>query len=218
MSAQVITVASLKGGSGKSTLASCLAVYWRLRGWRVLLVDADPQHSVLRLAAREQALGGLPVIARADRDMWKAVKEQAGDYDLIVVDTPGFDSEITAAGLAVADLVLIPVKPSPLDVDRMTDTVGLLMAGVQGWAPTFRCVLTQTTRGSVIARHIRAELEEAGFPLLRQELQNRVSYAEAALYGATPTLTQPDGAAAQDVQELAGEVEALLATRKVRSA
>ncbi|WP_067221797.1 AAA family ATPase [Stappia indica] len=218
MSAQVITVASLKGGSGKSTLASCLAVHWRMRGWRVLLVDADPQHSVLRLAAREQALGGLPVIARADRGMWKAVKEQAGDYDLIVVDTPGFDSEITAAGLAVADLVLIPVKPSPLDVDRMTDTVGLLMAGVQGWAPTFRCVLTQTTRGSVIARHIRAELEEAGFPLLRQELQNRVSYAEAALYGATPTLTQPDGAAAQDVQELAGEVEALLATRKVRSA
>lgn len=218
MSAQVITVASLKGGSGKSTLASCLAVYWRMRGWRVLLVDADPQHSVLRLAAREQALGGLPVIGRADRDMWKAVKEQAGDHDLIVVDTPGFDSEITAAGLAVADLVLIPVKPSPLDVDRMTDTVGLLMAGVQGWAPTFRCVLTQTTRGSVIARHIRAELEEAGFPLLRQELQNRVSYAEAALYGATPTLTQPEGAAAQDVQELAGEVEVLLATRKVRSA
>lgn len=218
MSAQVITVASLKGGSGKSTLASCLAVHWRARGWKVLLIDADPQHSVLRLAGREQALGGLPVIGRADRDVWKAVKEQTRDHDLILVDTPGFDSEITAAGLAVADLVLIPVKPSPLDVDRMTDTVGLLMAGVQGWAPTFRCVLTQTTRGSVIARHIRAELEEAGFPLLRQELQNRVSYAEAALYGATPTLIQPESAAAQDVRELADEVEALLATRKARSA
>ena len=48
----------------------------------------------------------------------------------------------------------------------MLDTLNLLINGVSGWRPIFRCVLIQTTRDSVIAKHIRAELAEAGFPLL----------------------------------------------------
>ncbi|HYP09968.1 MAG TPA: ParA family protein, partial [Xanthobacteraceae bacterium] len=55
----IITVATMKGGSGKSTLASCLAVHWHLRGRRPTLIDADPQRSISRLAARERALGGV---------------------------------------------------------------------------------------------------------------------------------------------------------------
>ena len=53
----IITVATMKGGSGKSTLASCLAVHWQLAGRRPTLIDADPQRSIARLAARERALG-----------------------------------------------------------------------------------------------------------------------------------------------------------------
>jgi len=50
----IITVATMKGGSGKSTLASCLAVHWHLRGRHPTLIDADPQRSIMRLAARER--------------------------------------------------------------------------------------------------------------------------------------------------------------------
>ena len=114
--------------------------------------------------------------------------------------------------------MLIPVKASPLDVDRMMDTVKTLMSGVKGWAPTFRCVLTQTTRGSVISRHVRAELEEGGFPLLANDMPNRVAYAEAGLFGATPSLTMPDGPASQDISAIATEAEALLATKKALTA
>ena len=56
---QIITVATMKGGSGKSTLASCLAVHWHLSGRPSTIVDADPQRSIARLAARERALGGV---------------------------------------------------------------------------------------------------------------------------------------------------------------
>jgi chromosome partitioning protein len=218
MSGSVVTIASLKGGSGKTTLACCLAVHWHLKGYKPLLIDADPQKSVMRLAEREQALGGVELLEQADANVWNTIKQQSGTHGVTVVDTPGFDSDITVAALAVADLVLIPVKASPLDVDRMMDTVKVLMSGVKGWAPTFRCVLTQTIRGSVISRHVRAELEEGGFPLLANDMPNRVAYAEAGLFGATPSLTMPDGPASQDISAIATEAEALLATKKALTA
>jgi chromosome partitioning protein len=218
MSGSVVTIASLKGGSGKTTLASCLAVHWNLKGLKPLLVDADPQRSIMRLAERDQALGGVELLEQADKTLWKAIKDVQSGHGMTIIDTPGFDSDITVAALAVADLVLIPVKASPLDVDRMMDTVKTLMSGVKGWAPTFRCVLTQTVRGSVISRHIRAELEDGGFPLLANDLPNRVAYAESGLFGATPSMTMPGGAAAQDIAALAAEAEALLATKSALSA
>jgi len=214
MSGYVVTIASLKGGSGKTTLATSLAVHWHLQGLKPLLVDADPQRSVMRLAERDLAIGGVELLEQPDKSVWTAIKQQAPRHGVTIVDTPGFDSDITVAALAVADLVLIPVKASPLDVDRMMDTVKTLMSGVKGWSPAFRCVLTQTIRGSVISRHIRTELAEAGFPLLVNEMPNRVAYAEAGLYGGTPSLIAPHGAAAKDIFVIATETEALLATKK----
>ncbi|MCX2725805.1 ParA family protein [Roseibium salinum] len=218
MSGPIVTIASLKGGSGKTTLACCLAVHWHIKGFKPLLIDADPQRSVVRLGERERRLGGIDILEKPDKDVWKISRQATADHGITIVDTPGFDSDITVAALAVADLVLIPVKASPLDVDRMMDTVKTLMGGVKGWAPTFRLVLTQTTRGSVISRHVRGELEEGGFPLLSSDMPNRVAYAEAGLYGATPSLTAPDGPAAQDIAAIAGETEALLETKKALTA
>jgi chromosome partitioning protein len=59
----------------------------------------------------------------------------------------------------------------------------------------------------VIAKHIRAELAEAGFPVLESEMTNRVIYAEAALWGATPTLVEKRGPAAREIAAIANEVE-----------
>lgn len=218
MSGTVITVASLKGGSGKSTLASCLGVHWKLKGWSPALVDADPQRSIARTAVRGRRLAEVPVVEEAGAEVWKKAREMAERHSPVIIDTPGFRSEATIGALAAADLVLIPVKPSPMDVDLMMDTVVVLMSGVKGWAPTFRCVLTQTTRDSIIARHIRSELESAGFPLLRQDMPNRVAYGEAALYGATPTMMNASSLAAQNIAAIATEVETLIDTTRAMSA
>src|SRR5882724_5964256 len=177
----IITVATMKGGSGKSTLASCLAVHWHLGGRRPTIIDADPQRSIARLAARERALGGVPVVEDATDQAWKTARRVAAGGP-VIIDTPGFRSEATMACLAATDFLLVPVKPSPFDVDRMLDTLNLLINGVSGWRPIFRCLLTQTTRDSVIAKHIRSELAEADFPVLDSEMTNRVVYAEAALW------------------------------------
>ena len=207
MTSSIITVATMKGGSGKSTLASCLAVHWHLNGRRPTIIDADPQRTIARLAAREKALGGVQVIEDATEDAWKAAQRLVGTYDTVIIDTPGFRSQATLACLGVTDFVLVPVKPSPFDVDRMLDTLQILINGVSGRRPMFRCVLTQTTRDSIIAKHIRSELASAGFPVLESEMTNRVVYAEAALWGATPSLMDRAGPAAREIAAIADEVD-----------
>jgi chromosome partitioning protein len=214
MTNTIITVATMKGGSGKSTLASCLAVHWKLQGRNPAIIDADPQRSIARLATREKALGGVAVVEDATDDAWKTAQRTAETSDLVVIDTPGFRSEATLACLSITDLVLVPVKPSPFDVDRMLDTLNVLINGVSGRRPIFRCVLTQTTRDSVIAKHIRSELAEAGFPVLKNEMTNRVAYPEAALWGATPSLTDRDGAAARDIAAIANEVDGIFSIQR----
>lgn len=206
MAHAIMTIATMKGGSGKSTLASCLAVHWRLNGRRPVIVDADPQATLLRLAARERGLGGVPVVGDSSDDCFHTAQRLVRQHDMVIVDTPGFRSEATLATIGVTDFVLVPVKPSPFDVDRMLDTLNVLIKGVSGRTPAFRCVLTQTTRDSVIAKHIRTELTDAGFPVLENEMTNRVGYAEAALWGATPTMLGASSAASREIAKIADEV------------
>lgn len=210
---QIITIATMKGGSGKSTIASCLAVHWHLSGRAPTIIDADPQRSIARLAARERALGGVPVVEDSSKDAWKTAQKLAAGGRPIIIDTPGFRSQATLACIGAADFLLLPVKASPLDIDRMLDTLNSLLDDA-GQRPTFRCVLSQTTRNSVIAKHIRAELTEAGFPVLQSELTNRVAYPEAALYGATPSLISWNGLAAREIAAIAGEIDGIVGIKK----
>src|ERR1700727_2238184 len=206
----IITVATMKGGSGKSTVASCLAVHWHFRGRHPTLIDADPQRSIMRLAARERALGGVAVLEDASEDASKTARRIAGGGSLVIIDTPGFRSRTTLDCLAIADFLLVPVKPSPFDVDRMLDTVSILTERPDGRRPLFRCVLTQTTRDSIIAKHIRSELAEAGLPVMNCEMANRVAYPEAALWGATPSLISWKGPAAREIAAIADELDMVL--------
>jgi chromosome partitioning protein len=205
----IITVATLKGGSGKSTVASCLAVQWKRQGRQPVIIDADPQRSIVRLAARECALDHVPVI-EDDRTTAATARRHALVGDPVIIDTAGFRTEATLNAISIADLVIVPVKPSPLDVAAMEDTALLLGGGQR--RPPFVCLLTQTTRDSVIARHIREELRTAGYPLLDNELPNRVIYGVAALYGATPAMLYPQGVAAREIEVLVQEIDSLLST------
>jgi chromosome partitioning protein len=214
MTSTTITVASMKGGSGKSTVASCLAVYWHLGGRHPTLIDADPQRSIMRVAARERALGGVAVIEDATADASKTAQRLSCGSGPVIIDTPGFRTKTTLDCLAVADFVLVPVKASPFDVDRMLDMLSMLTDRADGRRPLFRCLLTQTIRDSVIARHIRSELVEAGLPVLRSEMTNRVAYPEATLWGATPSLIDRHGPAAREIAAIADEVDVVLGTNQ----
>ena len=139
---QVITIANTKGGVGKSTLAGNLT--WALAtqtGRRVLLVDADPQASVTKwfdLATAELPFDRTQLTtARVLHQQLPRLRQQ---YELIVVDCPPMQSDVTAAAVTQADLGLVPVLPSPLDVLAYSELVPLLRQA-QGMNPTPRPTL-----------------------------------------------------------------------------
>src|SRR5258708_32276644 len=119
----IITVATMKGGSGKSTLASCLAVHWHLDGRHPTIIDADPQRSIARLAARERGLGGGPVVEDATEHACEAARRLAVAAGPRLIDTPGLSSGPPATWLAGTQFFLLPGKPSPSDGARQPHTL-----------------------------------------------------------------------------------------------
>lgn len=163
-----IAVANLKGGTAKTTTAVQLAAGLALEG-RTLLLDADPQGSALAWSETADGLGfaviGLPV-----RDLPRRVPDLARAYEHVVIDTPPADPVIVRGALLCADEVIIPMGPTPLDLDRLSATLDLV-AEVEPLNPVeLRLLLTRVRRGTRSARETRLALEELGMPLMRAEV------------------------------------------------
>jgi len=207
----VITLATSKGGAGKSTLARALGAHWFALGHRPALVDADPQGSLANRYDAAGRLGALPVIAEPAGRVGYVIDVLRSGHAPVIGDTAGFRNRTTIAALVETDLALIPLKPAVEDVDAAIATYDLIQEINQteeraGRPIKIVMVLTMTMRGTVIARHVRSQLESAGYPLLAAEMPNRVAYPEAGIEGLSPTTVDPDGAAARDIAALAQEI------------
>jgi chromosome partitioning protein len=216
LSRKVVTICGFKGGSGKSTTALVLAVHWHLQGnGPTALVDADPQGSIATWRQGGEPINGLAVVADHSDAVGETIDRLARSYRPVVVDTAGFRNRTTIAALAAADVAIIPLKPSRLDLAVAAKTYGLIQelnrtTEREGKPLVARLLLSMTQPGTVVARHMREEIKRAGLPLLDAELVNRVAYAEASINGLTPTLSDSGGAAAKDITTLANEVGSLL--------
>jgi len=207
----VITLATSKGGAGKSTLARALAAHWLALGHKPALVDADPQRSLANRYNPDGPLAGLPVVAEPEERVADVIDELRARHAPVIVDTAGFRNRTTIAALVETDLALIPLKPAIEDVDAAIATYDLIQEINQteeraGRPIRVAMILTMTMRGTVISRHVRAQLASANYPLLTAEMPNRVAYPEAGIEGLSPTTVDPDGAAARDIAALAQEI------------
>lgn len=218
----VITLATSKGGAGKSTLARSLAAHWFLLGHKPAIIDADPQRSLANRYDPSGRLGALPVIAEPEERVAEVIEELRGKHAPVIVDTAGFRNRTTIAALVTTDLALIPLKPAVEDVDAAIATFDLIREINETPERAARpirtaMVLTMTLRGTVIARHVRSQLIEAGYPLIGAEMLNRVAYPEAGIEGLSPSTVDPDGAAARDIAAIAQEIMKLENTEFIKS-
>lgn len=216
-----IALAGEKGGGGKSTLAISLAVEWAVRGLRVLLVDADPQGSALtwrKLAKRHRSPTATTpqVEALTGEALFDGIAALAAGYDVVVVDCPGRHDVTQRAALMVADLALLPVRPSVLDTSPLAGSVELVMAardarreaGLGELAAAV--VVSQRVRGTVLGARAARDVEPLGLPVLGTEVYLRMTYAEAYAFGLGPTTYDPTSAAAAEVRRLTTEVGRLV--------
>ena len=113
---KTVLVASSKGGVGKTTVATHLAAHAALDGLRTVLVDADPQGSSTRWAERRADLETAVLPVDGSRRNWQ--KHVPDDAQRLVIDAPaGSTADSLDAFLEVADVLVVPVLPSTLDID-----------------------------------------------------------------------------------------------------
>jgi chromosome partitioning protein len=203
----VICVAQQKGGSGKTTIAANLAVAFARAGHSVALLDTDPQGSLGRWFMARRELGGEDM-GFSTASAWGVSYEcdkLRKTFDFVIIDTPPkVDADLRPA-LRVADLVIVPVAASQVDV-WATESV-LDLAKREG-RPVM-IVLNRAKQGTRVLEEVGKSLDS--FEVLRSDamLGNRVAYAETLGQG-LGVLEHGRGAWTAEVEGLAAEVRAAL--------
>ncbi|MEI4471560.1 ParA family partition ATPase [Frigidibacter sp. MR17.24] len=209
MVGKVIAVAQQKGGSGKTTIAVNLAVAFARQGRRVAVLDTDPQGSLGRwFMARRDRLGdaGIEFSTSSAWGVSYECEKLRRSADYVIIDTPPkVDADLRPA-LREADLVLIPVASSHVD---LWATEGVLdLAGREGKRATV--VLNRAKAGTRLAEEVAAAARELSAALAEARLAYRVAYASTLGEGLGVQETARRGPASDEVERLAAEVEALL--------
>ncbi|MBV8094579.1 MAG: ParA family protein [Acetobacteraceae bacterium] len=207
--AMVITVAQQKGGAGKTTLAANLAVALA-EAQRVALLDIDPQRSLARWHALRKARPAQAArITFSEAAGWRLAGELdrlRRDHDVVLVDSPPQIDTDAKIAVRNADLVLVPVQPSPPDIWAAEGT--LTIAAKERKRATL--VLNRAPAGSSRLREsVQAEIVARAMPLLKSALGDRTGYAVAFAEGLGITEALPRSAAADELRALLSEIQGL---------
>ena len=203
----VYALVSQKGGVGKTTLSIHLADALARRGARVLLIDADPQASASKWSTVRAGENRFSVVGMAKPTLHKELAPIAADYDHIVIDGPPRIHELVKSIVLAADLVLIPVQPSPPDVWATSETVDLINDG-RVFNETLKTVIVINRKivNTVLGRDVRGALQTLDIPILTADISQRVAFAEAFASGQTVAALDPASRAAQEVEAFVDEL------------
>lgn len=194
---RVLSFVSQKGGAGKSTLTISCAVAAEQDGYRVLIVDLDPQATTEAWFQDRNAETPKLVTSTASDLPEVLARARAAHFDFILIDTPGRDEPAVATAIRLSDFCLIPCRPSPADMKATPPT----FATIQRLGKPAVFVLTQAPPRGPRIREAQVGLGMLG-PVAPVHLVSRHSYQDAQGAGLGVTEYDPTGKAAQEIRQL----------------
>jgi chromosome partitioning protein len=235
--ATIIAIANMKGGCGKTTTCMNLATGLSAVGYKVLVVDADPQASAtswrsLRADAETPfSIVALPTAA-IHREIPKLVANSS--YEVVLIDCPagGLASgsgqstdDISRYAVLCSSVVIVPIRPSPVDYLSCRNIMPLL-SNVAAIKPDLRVFLliNQKQSNSRVGRDARDaaleffRAENLDVRLLDTEINFRTAYVEAVAEGKTVLEYAPESKAAAEVADLTRELITCLQNENVQTA
>lgn len=207
----IISIVNQKGGTGKTTLAVNIAREYTLRKIDTLLVDSDSQGSALRWHEKSNGnlidLTCLPVTTM-DKDVLKFRNR----YQRIIIDGVPQMSQLTVCAIAAANLILIPVQPSPYDIWATKELVDLVKHRIEITDGRTKAafIISRKIKGTNLAKEIIQELEKYELPIFKSSTTQRVAYPTVAQHGSTVVDAQEGTIEARiEIQDIVNEIEEL---------
>lgn len=216
MPTRIITVANQKGGAGKTTVAMQLGGTLGRQGYRVLIIDADPQGTAQRWAASADEQEPFPAavvgLSAAGGKVHQEARKHTADYDFLIIDCPpAVDSPVPQSALMISNLVLVPMVPSPADL-WAAKGIQRLIENAQDFNDSLRArlLLNMLQPQTSLGREAEELLEDFGLARMTTSLGLRQAYRHSQLYGSTVHALERQAKAVHETDALANEVIAIL--------
>ena len=195
---KTIAIISQKGGAGKTTIALNLAVAAAQFGHQSLVIDIDPQSSAK--GWHDLRTEELPVVISAQASRLNALLETARQNGamLTIIDTAPHSESAALAAARAADLVLIPCRPSLLDLKAITTSIDL---AALAQTPALGVLNTVPVRGS-LKDEAETVLQGYGLDLVPVCLGHRIAFVHFLTAGKSVLEYEPSGKAAAEIQAL----------------
>ncbi|MBC7907115.1 MAG: ParA family protein [Rhodospirillaceae bacterium] len=211
MSAKIITIAQQKGGAGKTTMAAQLAVTYARTGKRVGLVDIDPQGSLAMWYEVRKALvngdgAGITFLQASGWRLSTELDRMKRDFDLILVDSPPHAETDVRIAVRAADLIMVPMQPSPMDLWATQPTLDLAKKEKSAALVVFN----RTPPKGKLVDAVKKKIIEADMPVAVTVLGNRVAFAASMMEGKGVAESNPRHTATKEIKALADEIAAKL--------
>ena len=207
----VIALVGNKGGAGKTTLCINLARALAERDSTIVL-DADPQQSSLNWHAVSDGGSAFPVMSASD-DVTAVAADHADRARYLVIDCPpSVHARQTSDALSRADLALIPVQPSPLDLWASVQIEAEVDRARQS-NPRLRAllVINQLEPRTRLSQVMRDALAELSLPAAETAIRRRMVYRSSVIQGRSVLdVGSPGAAAAEEIRQLIDEMVDLL--------
>jgi chromosome partitioning protein len=202
----IISLINQKGGVGKTTAAVNLASAIAEAGNNVLVVDTDPQGSVIQWQSIADA-NEFDAIHLPSPQLKKRLKTSNRRYDHIVIDSPPAVEEITRSVIEVSNLAIIPIGPSPLDIWSSQETVAIVNSLRKRYRKlNVKILVYRKIPGTRLAKEAREAMRSYKLGILMTEISQRIAYVEAMIAGISVLKYAPRSAAAIEMRSLCDEI------------